>query len=205
MLQSICPRCKKSFDKHRIPFIESQDNSQKLLNRLQKALEKKNQKEIIKAYPIPERTTSMMGAAIAKISGGASKKYVTLSGPGFTLLNSVDINAIGKEVTLVKIRSASLLDKTIDISGNNFEPIWINRETDYPFGSCAAQKLLWQIFTDAKAQKKEVETIDMTERLWKDFRAEKHNKAWSTGLEPAPSCDTCKQVLPQMLCDWADD
>jgi hypothetical protein len=64
-------------------------------------------------------------------------------------------------------------------------------------------KLLNKIFQDARDAKQEVKSIDMSEMFWRDFAAQQYTRAWSTG-QIVPSCDTCKQILPQILCNIAE-
>jgi hypothetical protein len=74
------------------------------------------------------------------------------------------------------------------------------RGLDYKLGSCAAPKLLVQIYNNAITAKTTINKIEMAELLWFDTTSGgRRNPDWSTG-QIVMSCDTCKQVLPQILC-----
>jgi hypothetical protein len=143
----------------------------------------------------------MMGAAIATI-GSTVKQYVTLSGPGPNLIARwMKYDKLPKGLVVVDANNVLRSGRLYDITGKQFAPTRTpqNRGRDYPLGSCAAQKLLDQIFADARAARQPITSIQLSEMFWRDFAAENHNREWSTG-QIVPSCDTCKQVLPQMLC-----
>jgi hypothetical protein len=70
-------------------------------------------------------------------------------------------------------------------------------------GSCAAQKLFQAIFEYAWKNKKRVTNIDMSEIFWQLSKSNK-SQEYKAG-ELCESCDTCKKVLPQILCDLKNE
>lgn len=203
IIGSVCPRCGKSPDKHALQSIVSGEASRKLMESLQKALGDLSKEAILKGYDMPGFSSSMMGTAVATI-GSEKRSYVSLSGPGVSLLPHMKKGGLGKDVYIV---DAPAVVAFYDFNGKTFTPvapIAQGRGRDYPLGSCAAQKLLSRIFQDAATAKKKVTALDMSELLWLDFAAKGHNRDWSTG-SIVVSCDTCKQVVPQMLCTCSEE
>lgn len=215
---STCPRCQESPDKHRIQWIAPGDGSTSLLDRFRRTLDAAS-RETLENDKLRDAylelatnasgnvyATSMMGTAVATI-GTVVKSYATLSGPGPSIiLNWIKRDQLPKDLEIIDAANALTRGKLVDIQGKNFTPTHTpyGRSRDYPLGSCAAQKLVNQIFTDARTAKKEVKSIELSEMFWRDFAAERYNRDWSTGTV-VPSCDTCKQVLPQMLCTNTED
>jgi hypothetical protein len=75
---------------------------------------------------------------------------------------------------------------------------------EYRPGGCAAQKLLIEISKHPKIG--ELKKITMSEVLWRGQgprAASATSRQWKKG-ETAQSCRTCKQIVPQMLCDLWD-
>jgi hypothetical protein len=194
-----CPLCARSIDKHQLSLIRSDDNTEKLAKKLQQALDGVVKGGALKGLPAP-RGTCMVGAATAKI-GSTVHTFATISGADTGILNLLNGNTLGGGVTLVKDASALPLT-TIAGRPLTMAPIAQGRNRDYPVGSCAAQKLLMAIFRKQSAKAKASE-IRMAEILWSDPGAGTHNRDWSTGSVVC-SCDTCKRVVPAMLCDHGE-
>ncbi len=218
VIDQTCPRCQESPDKHRIKWIAPGADSTSLLERFQRTLDNVS-KETLESGKLRDAyldlatnpagnvyATSMMGTAVATI-GSVVKLYATLSGPGPSIiLNWIKRDQLPKDLMILDATNAATRGKLVDIRGKNFTPTHTpqGRNRDYPLGSCAAQKIVNQIFTDARAAGQEVKSIELSEMFWRDFAAERYSRDWSTGTI-VPSCDTCKQVLPQMLCTNNDD
>ncbi|MGA7926592.1 MAG: hypothetical protein WCA20_11375 [Candidatus Sulfotelmatobacter sp.] len=204
-----CPRCSESIDKHAIPFIESTPESLILCNHLLNALENVSKRglELGKA----KSTVTMAGSLITTV-GSDKRKYVTASGPGVGTLQKIK-KVLGKDVILVTDGNVSTATNTkiTDIFGVEFTPVALAGNNtirkpcgdSYPLGDCAAQKLLVTVFRYAKSIKQKVRKLEMTEIYWKDVQQTAHNRKWSTQVA-AQSCDTCKRVLPQMLCSHVE-
>ena len=222
VINSRCLRCGKPPDTHKpFPFVSSGDLTASLLNNLSNALKDNVEGLYLRGYQSAV-TTSMMGAAVALI-GTEKRQYLSLSGPGTDLLNHINRRFIGNDVVLVDAPNG--LDNLIMgaggvIAGGEFpnnpyarkrdssvskvfrvaRPPLQNRNRDYPLGTCAAIKLLTRIYKDAVALGQDINSIELAELLWFDNTAGgQHNRDWSTG-QIVMSCDTCKQVLPQILC-----
>lgn len=219
VIDSTCPRCEESVDRHRISVIRSGEKSRKLLfdnflpalgNYSKETLLDDNLREAyLRLAASPGGgvvATSMIGVAVATI-GTQEKQYATLSGPGARIvLPFIKHGHLPKDLVVVGVVNAlEEPDAMVDVRGKTFVPTSTaqGNNMDYPIGSCAAQKILNRIFRDARDAGRNVETIDLSELFWRDYAAEKYSRAWSTG-SIVPSCDTCKQVLPQMLCDRVD-
>lgn len=199
-----CPRCSKSVDKHKIPFIESTEASLKLVQKLLAELETVSKRGAKLGF---EPSASTMAGSLITTIGTEKKQYVTVSGGGVETLKKIK-KALGAGVTVINDLNACpnppANTKCTDIFGVTFLPdltpaVQNSCGVQYPLGSCAAQKLLATAFRYAKEKEKKVEGIEMTEVLWIDVQATGHNRMWSTG-QAVQSCDTCKKVLPQMLC-----
>lgn len=218
VIQQTCPRCHRSTDTHRIQRIVSGEDSEGLLTRFQRTLDEVSKKSLqydnlresylkyAKRQGGTVYATSMMGTAVATI-GTQQKMYATLSGPGPSIiLPWITRNLLPKDLVIVDVDTALTRGKLYDIGGNQFTPVSTpqGRGKDYGIGNCAAPKVLNQIFMDAKNAGRRVEKIELSEMFWRDFAADEYNREWRTG-SIVPSCDTCKQVLPQMLCTNTDD
>lgn len=195
-----CPQCDNSIDKHKISLISSSEKTDKLARELQARLSKVNTRAVLKGLEL-DRTATMVGAAVVKFKD-FSKTYVTVSGPGVALLGH--IQSLGKDV--VVITSATVLlagNKVTNIQKKKFVPD-VSKGKEYPVGSCAAQKLLTSIFADAKSLKSIVK-VEMSEIMWRASggKTSQSSRKWSTG-SVVPSCKTCKQVVPQMLCNLTE-
>jgi hypothetical protein len=200
----VCPRCSEDIDRHTIPFIESTDASLKLAEKLLTALDAVSTRGAL--LGLDAAAATMAGALITTV-GSEKKQYVTVSGGGVETLKKIK-KALGAAVILITDTNACsnhpANTKATDIFGVNFTPtvtaaVQNSCGIGYPLGSCAAQKLLATVFRYAKDKTKKVMKLEMTEILWKDVQAEGHNRLWSTGTA-VQSCDTCKRVVPQMLC-----
>ncbi|MEY9211825.1 hypothetical protein NI17_008560 [Thermobifida halotolerans] len=220
---STCPRCERSPDTHEVRWIPSDGGSQRLLESFVRTLDDLS-RETMESHNLREAylalatsrtqageekvySRSMMGTAVATI-GTRVRKYATLSGPGPGIfLRWINHSRLPKDLTVVDTNNAlDARGKIIDIRGRYFAPVHTpqRRDKDYPAGSCAAQKLLDQIFTEASAAGEKVGRIDLSEMFWRDFGTGERGTKWST-IDVVPSCDTCKQILPQMLCSNAGD
>ncbi|HZB29552.1 MAG TPA: hypothetical protein VE465_05245 [Streptosporangiaceae bacterium] len=220
VIQQTCPRCGKSPDTHKpFPRINTGEDSERLLEQFRNSLDDLSE-ATIKSNNLREAylklatgaggtvySTSMMGAAVATI-GSKVMGYVALSGPGPAVFSKwIKRNKMPKDTVIIEVTNTLVSGKLLDISLKQFTPIAPvaqGRGRDYPLGSCAAQKLLHRILADAVAANQKVTAIEFCEMFWQDFGAEGHNRDWSTG-QIVQSCDTCKQVIPQMLCSNTDD
>jgi hypothetical protein len=192
-----CPSCQKSCDTHKpFPFISSDDFTADLAGKLQTALDDSVIRGLLKGFD-KSRTSCMVGAARATINSGVYT-YVTISGGNLEPLQH--IASLGKDVQVVTDVSALPLQSIAGVRLNP-NPAPNNRNRDYPVGSCAAQKLLMAIFRDADAHggRSKITKINLAEILWSDPSNSGHNRDWSTG-QLVCSCDTCKRVVPMMLC-----
>jgi hypothetical protein len=200
----ICPRCSESIDRHTIPFIESTEASLKLAEKLLTALDAVSTRGA--DLGLEAAGATMAGSLITTV-GSEKKQYVTVSGGGVETLKKVKKSLGAGVILITDLNGCSnhpANTKATDIFGVNFIPTMTPAVQNscgigYPLGSCAAQKLLGTVFRYAKEKSKKVEKLEMTEILWKDVQADGHNRLWSTGTA-VQSCDTCKRVVPQMLC-----
>jgi hypothetical protein len=190
-----CPRCAKSIDKHGIALIRSDETTEKLAKKMQENLDAVAHRSADKGFE-PMRTSTMVGAATATI-GTAVYKYVTISGGATEML--AQMANMGKDVEVITATTAAPLT-TIRGEPLVMAPTAHGRNRDYPVGSCAAQKMIMAIFKKAKEKKAAITAINMAEILWSDPHTAGHNRDWSTGSVVC-SCDTCKRVVPAMLCD----
>jgi hypothetical protein len=192
-----CPRCDESIDKHRFSIIRSAD-AERLVKDLQGKLDGVAKQTAIHGFD-PARNTCMAGAAVATINDGVYK-YVAISGGDTAILNH--IGSLGKDVTVVKGGTALPLSTIKGKSIARVQPAPRERDRDYPIGACAAQKLLMAVFkqADKSGGRDKITRVSLAEVLWNDPTNSGHNRDWSTGSIVC-SCDTCKRVVPMMLCD----
>ncbi|RKH21378.1 hypothetical protein D7X74_01475 [Corallococcus sp. CA047B] len=191
-----CPACDKSCDTHKpFPFVSSDDFTEKLAKKLQGLLDAARVRGLLKGFEL-SKGACMVGAARATIN---SKVYtwVTISGGITDMLGQFD-NTLGKDVQIVKTASALPL-RNIKGTAVTGTPVAWNRNRDYPAGACAAQKLLMEVFNQAKGTPGKISKLTLAEILWSDPAGNGHNRDWSTG-QLVESCDTCKQLIPMMLC-----
>ncbi|GAX45912.1 hypothetical protein NIES4075_69330 [Tolypothrix sp. NIES-4075] len=193
-----CPRCGKSCDNHKFQYIEPNEKTDLFVRKMQSSLDETSKRAALKNFD-KSRDTCMVGSAIATINNGVYT-YVTISGGNVALLNYIN-NNFGKDVVIIDKPSALPL-KTIKGQPLNPNPTRRDRGRDYPVGSCAAQKLLMAVFEQAAKSGgyDKITKLNMSELLWNDPVKGEHNRDWSTGSIVC-SCDTCKQVVPMMLCD----
>src|SRR5688572_25173750 len=151
---SMCPLCQKSVDKHRIPSIYPSGYTTELAVKVQGLLDKVDMTSILKGYGLGTKAT-MVGAAHAKFSDSTVNDYVTVSGGGAVLLALIDQGKLGKitKITIITDLTAIAPKTTTQrgiflyrIDGQTFLPSLQEEHLEYPLGSCAAQKLLAQIF-----------------------------------------------------------
>jgi len=196
-----CSRCGESLDRHGFSLIRSDDRTEKLARKLQGALD-----TVVKHGKLlgtdDARTTCMVGAAVAKI-GSAEHVFVTISGADIGILNHISGSVLGSGVTLIKERLALPLTTIKGAPLVLVQPAPWGRNRDYLLGACAAQKLLMAIFKKQKETGGKITSINLAEILWSEPSLGGHNRDWSTG-DMVCSCDTCKRVVPIMLCDQAD-
>jgi hypothetical protein len=201
-----CGLCNDLIDRHsRFKLIRSDEygkgGAEDLVRELQKKLDGAAKSSHVRGLDLLS-TMCMSGAAVATINNRVCK-YVTISGVNIAVLNQ--IGSLGTEVTILQVASALPLSS---IGGKRIPgvqpPPW-NRNRDYPIGGCAAQKLLMAIFNqaDRSGGRDKITKISLAEILWVDPGNSGHNRDWSTGSIVC-SCDTCKRVVPMMLCDKAE-
>ncbi len=208
-----CPKCTSSIDKHRISLIQSSEKTDALARKMLDLLSKINIQAVLKGFNL-NRTSTMVGAAVVTFNNSAKpRQYVTVSGEGVLLLKHIP--SMGKDVVVIDDKSAliegknnihkirNIENRLFDFDEENPGKV-VPMGTEYPVGSCAAQKLLAAIFRIENTAT--IKTIEMSEIMWRALGI--HPKAtrrqWSTG-ETVPSCKTCKQVVPQMLCNLYED
>lgn len=195
-----CPKCTNNIDKHKLSLIRSSDKTDTLARKLQDNLTKINLQSALKGLSV-DSTATMVGAAIVNYQS-SSQTYITVSGPGVVLLSHININEFGKKVIIIKDYNALVNKNKIRNcrKGITFVPD-TSKGTEYPVGSCAAQKLLSHIFEDAKTFNS-IKSIEMSEIMWRapKSKVREESRKWTVHTV-VPSCKTCKQVVPQMLCD----
>lgn len=196
-----CARCGESLDRHGFSLIRSDEKTEKLARKLQAALDGVVRLGKLRGTD-PTRVSCMVGAASARI-GSADFLFATISGGDIDILKHINGNTLGSGVTLVMEHSALPLTTITDQPLVLTQPAPWGRNRDYSLGACAAQKLLMAIFKARKNGKGKITAINMSEILWSDPSLAGHNPDWSTGSVVC-SCDTCKRVVPQMLCDHAE-
>lgn len=197
-----CPRCARSIGKHAIKFIESNDETEKLAKKAQDFLShvvvaaaQKGFKQL-RVNREGKIIPGMVGAATARI-GSTMYKWVTISGADTEILGQMA--NLGGDVTVIKEPTAAPL-RTILGKPLVIAPPTYGIGRDFPVGACAAQKLVMAIFNKASETKAAIDALNMAEILWSNPLDSVHNRDWSTGSVVC-SCDTCKHVLPAMLCD----
>lgn len=224
VINSICPRCGKSPDTHKpVPFVSSGSVTSSLLSKLSSALKDNAVGVYLQGYQSAVKT-SMMGAAVALI-GTEKRQYLSLSGPGTDLFNHIDRRFIGNDIVLVSVPNgldnlvigaggaiasgefpnnpyARKQDSSVPKAFSVNRPPAQGNNRDYPLGTCAAIKLITRIYKDAAELGKDIQSIEMAEMLFFDLTSNggNRNRDWQTG-QIVMSCDTCKQVLPQILCN----
>jgi hypothetical protein len=211
-LISSCPRCGCSLDKHRIQIC-SDERTFKLARTLQKHLDEVAIAAFSHGYDQLKGVT-MVGAAIAVI-GTAEYKFATVSGRDPAVLNAVRGQALGNDVMFVK-DVIPYDDETRQItlpliSGGIFKtgkPADGRAGRNFTPGACAAPKLLQAIFKQraALSGKPPIKSIFMSEVYWKNTAMPDgggSSSIWTTN-EPTISCDTCKRLLPIMMCDHVE-
>lgn len=228
-----CPHCALSIDKHTISLIRSTNETDALARKVQGLLDQADQLYLQRGWSLPKNST-MVGAARVKFASSASE-YITVSGYASGLLSGIDYGKLGDGVQVVSISNAACIGDPqfrivrnrgrititpppsdtnppdgdlLHIVGGRHAPI-VKPELkyDYDLGDCAAQKLLAQIFFDARAMSQPIQTIEMSEILWRSSQVDsvsEKSRQWRTG-DIVPSCNLCMQVLPQMLCDKKQD
>ena len=196
-----CPSCGGSSDSHGIPLIRPDKETIALAKKLQGILDGVVKGGLQKGWD-PARDTCMVGAATAMI-GSRKYTFAAISGADVGILNHIQGNQLGKNVTLIKAESALPL---MTVEGKPLvmtQPAAWGRNRDYKLGACAAQKLVMAIFKARKEAGGKIAKINMAEILWSAPSLGGHNRDWSTGSVVC-SCDTCKRVVPRMLCDRGD-
>lgn len=210
--KSTCWRCEESIDKHRIGYISPSDDTVNLAKTIQRLLDEVDISSYLRGFPLPQvggqpRGDTMVGAARAHFRSSVCD-YVTVSGGGVVLFGPMKHRLLGG-VIIVDTPKALPEDQDpkgpgypelYGIDGERFSPK-LKKGSRNHIGDCAAQKLLSQIFLDAQSRGG-VTAIEMSEIYWLSFQpgVARQGRHPSTGML-APSCDTCKQVLPQILCD----
>jgi hypothetical protein len=214
-VNSKCPNCEASIDRHGIPSIHPSDRTTNLAVRLQALLDRLDIRSILKGYKL-HREATMIGAAYARFGNSSVCDYVTVSGEGVLLLPHINQRGLGKAVVIVGDTKAApgRPQSLYRIDGTIFSPILLDiatkskkeiKEAKKHIGDCAAQKLLSRIFLDTQSRRG-VAALEMSEIMWRSSTMERvaeGSREWSTG-HVVPSCDLCMQVLPQMLCDQHD-
>jgi hypothetical protein len=196
-----CARCGESLDRHSISLIRSDDKTGRVARKLQAELDRVVKQGKLRGTD-PTRVACMVGAASARI-GTADYMFAAISGADIDILRHLNGNALGAGVTLVREHSALPLSTITNKPLVLTQPVPWGRNRDYPVGACAAQKLLMAIFKAQRNDKGKISAINLSEILWSNPALGSHNRDWSTGSVVC-SCDTCKRVVPQMLCDLAE-
>lgn len=194
-----CPQCDSSIDTHKISIIRSTDKTDALARKLQSSLTRLHLDSILRGIEL-ERSSTMVGAAIVNYTS-SSQQYITVSGPGVFLLRHINLNDFGKKVIIIDNENALVRSKTQNCRKEKLFTPDTSQGLEYPVGSCAAQKLLARIFQDARSFDS-IRSIEMSEIMWRASggRVGHASRKWTAG-DVVPSCKTCKQVIPQMLCN----
>ena len=190
-----CPVCDGSFAKHRFSSIESDDYTTNKAKEFQRALDGVIVSGNLQGLQPARARPGMVGAARAYIDG-AEFNCVTISGGDVGILKHVNGGGFGTLIdTAPDPHPININDKPVTLV-----PVDWGRSRDFPVGECAAQKLLMAVFKQAKSAKRGLQAItkiNMAEIFWRP--PANHTGSWPTG-DLAESCDTCKQILPAMLC-----
>ena len=198
-----CLQCNENIDKHTISVIQSDAETVKLALKVQENLDKVYQTALTNGYKLTENT--MVGAAIATIDGSRVVKVVALSGFDASTVLSLMPSNLGKDVVIVggNVALGEFMTVTAEPVRPNLAPI--ANGFNYLLGSCAAQKVLMEIIRQAKPQQRggrlRISNLRMAEIFWKTTGTKGN---WSSG-DVVPSCDTCKRLVPMLLCDKCDD
>jgi hypothetical protein len=192
---SECLKCCDAIDKHKIPLIQSDDATEKLARKVQQNLDAIYAEALTMGYEVGAPT--MVGAAIATV-GSTVVKVVALSGANASIVLGRMPSNLGQDVVIVGDNVTTF--KTV--AGESIQPSVapIPGGFNYPLGACAAQKVLMEMIRKANPQggsSLKISNLRMAEIFWKT-NGTKSN--WSSG-EVVPSCDTCKRVVPMLLCD----
>jgi hypothetical protein len=190
-----CSSCNQKIDKHKIPLIQSDDATEKLAQKVQQNLNAVYAQALTMGYEIGAPT--MVGAAIATV-GSKVVKVVALSGANAGAVLGRMPSNLGQDVVIVGDNVTAFRTVTGAAIQPNVAPI--PGGFNYPLGACAAQKVLMEIIRQANPQggsSLKISNLRLAEIFWKT-NGTKSN--WSSG-EVVPSCDTCKRVVPMLLCD----
>jgi hypothetical protein len=192
---SECLKCCEVIDKHKIPLIQSDDATEKLARKVQQNLDGIYAEALTMGYEVGAPT--MVGAAIATV-GSKVVKVVALSGANAgTVLGRMPSN-LGQDVVIVSDNVTTFKTVTGASIQPNVAPI--PGGFNYPLGACAAQKVLMELIRQANPQgggSLKISNLHMAEIFWK---TNGRKSDWSSG-DVVPSCDTCKRVVPMILCD----
>lgn len=200
-----CIHCTEPIATHAVAIIRSDDATLKLAQKMQAKLDGIYVTAVSKGYQLPPGAI-MVGAITATV-GSTTVKAVAVSGGNAPTLLSYITNDFGSDVAVIgdNVPIASLRT----LLGNNVRTIAQTVETTrmagnipaphYPVGSCAAQKLLNHVVQYAITSKTRINPakITMAEIFWKSGG----KSQWSTG-DVVESCNTCKYILPLMLCNY---
>jgi len=207
-----CTLCGQSLDKHRIKIV-SDERTDRLARQVQAALDKVAVHARSKGFAQAKGDATMVGAAIATIKN-REYRFATVSGRDVEVLRHMDKHSVGADVELVKEVSydrnepaRSYIGKLATIAGLPYVVTVAISDMGgnvFPPGACCAPKLLMAIFRKHAAIGGEISQIRMSEMFWKNTANGTQGKSnWSSG-EAVHSCDTCKRVVPVMLCDIAE-
>jgi hypothetical protein len=196
-----CLQCKENIDKHTISVIQSDDETVELARKVQQNLDKVYQDAKDKGYTPADNT--MVGAAIATIDGSRVVKVVALSGFNASWVLSLMPKNLGKDVVIVGDNVLQFETVTGEAVRPNIADI--PRGFNFKLGTCAAQKVLMEIIRQGKPQQPggrlRISNLRMAEIFWKTNDTKSN---WSSG-DVVPSCDTCKRLVPMLLCDKCGD
>ena len=218
-----------SIDKHSIQFVQPSAETMNLIKQLQESIDKAWVKGLRFATPTPDGArdadlTKMLGAAKVTI-GSAVYYFATISGDDWSadnamlaerhkLMSAITTKtgklAANNKVTFVYsprtvradvfFRNKHLLLKDSGLSAT-FRPT-IAATVHNRTAKCAARKLFREILRLAATKiKKASDTlqIEMTEMAW--YAPEHPGHVHYSASVPVESCDACKIILPQLLCD----
>ncbi|WP_140637165.1 hypothetical protein [Methylibium rhizosphaerae] len=189
---TLCPRCGRSPDQHRLANILPSDETTAAVVRFGEALTA----HVLRLKDIQKETREefMIGAVTANV-GGKVVRWLANSGA-----NVLPDKTLG-EWEVVHHMPAELGEEgCYGVGGLAFVPTMPQGVTRT---ECAAPKLLCNLLKIAGGR--DILSIRMTELWWKNpvTKSEEPNRKWNQ-LRPVHSCETCRRFLPQMLCDRPD-
>ena len=213
-----CYYCSNNIGKHAVNLITSDAATEKLARKLQNELDGVYKKALQKGYTLPQGTI-MVGSIIAKLKDSTVKAVALSGGNAHAIMDIIGKSKLGKDVDMVSdnvplnayksIIGSKLRTQVTNVNNSRVPAAGVIgfagvgglapiQQPNYPVGSCAAQKLIHHLVT--KAGSKKILSINMAEIFWKTNGVQSQ---WSTG-QVVESCNTCRYIIPMMLCNYDD-